>query len=192
MLCNFRTYSVAVVLAVLAGCGSSDDDDDALVCGPLVTPDVNEGGIGDFSNDPANPTEFALAPGVNSLVNGLMQGNPDYVAFTVDACDVLTGITLTDFTSNEVGNIAFVAIQSGPTFTVTPEEAPTSTSELDGFTHFSANEIGTDILALAGQEPDAIGFTTPLGPGTYTMWLNQTGAESEHTLVFNVERVLVP
>ena len=34
---------------------------------------------------------------------------------------------------------------------------------------------GTDILDDIGALPGATGFTGPLGAGTYTLWLNQTG-----------------
>ena len=48
--------------------------------------------------------------------------------------------------------------------------------DLLGWTHYSEDEIGTDILPAMGEGQGAQGFVPPLGPGTYSVWVQETGA----------------
>jgi hypothetical protein len=97
----------------------------------------------------------------------------------------------TTFLSNDpppVTPVAFIGLASGSALTmaVPAGNAPLATQEafaatLLGFSHYAASDIGNDILADIGDRnsplgnPDpTMGFTAPLGPGTYTAWTQET------------------
>lgn len=183
----------ASLIGLLSACGGSDGTTttvEPLTCGDTEATSVDEGNIGDFSNDPANPTPWTLGAGANTLRGSTSIPDNDYVAFTVGPCDTLDTITVTNFTSVGNDDRGFVALQQGSAFTVPEEEASTRIGQLFGYRHYGTADINQDILTEIGQGQGAIGFTAPLSAGTYTMWLNQTGDETQFTLVFNVNRVL--
>ena len=153
---------------------------------------MSESDVGDLSGDINAPTPFAVGPGVSTLIASTVQGDLDYATFTVGPCDILAQITVDDFTSEEGDSVAFAALQSGSVFTVPFEGGETDVSALLGFSHFGTVDIGQDILQQIGEGPGTEGFTSPLPAGDYTIWLNQTGAESEATLLFQVDRVMEP
>jgi hypothetical protein len=184
----------AMVCGLLSACGGggSGTTSEEISCGDAGAATLDEGNTGDLSNDIANPTQWALGAGANVLRASTTSGESDYVAFTVGPCDTLDSITVTDFTSTGNDNIAFTALQQGATFTIPAAEATTGSriDELLGYSHYGIANLNQDILPAIGQGQGSIGFTGPLNSGTYTMWLNQTGAETQFTLVFNVSRVL--
>ena len=205
-------------LLVLTACGSSSSDiitdavediaedtieetidetvaDTLLDCGTDQPSALSEGEIGDLSDDIDSPTPWVLGPGVNILTAGTVSTDNDYATFTVGPCDMLTGILLDDY--NSFGDeTAFIALQEGNTFTVEAETAETDGAsilgELLGYSHYGTSTIGQDILQPISEGFGAIGFTPPLDPGDYTMWLNQTGGASDFTLVLEVSRVMEP
>ncbi len=214
---RYRSLFIGIISScLLAACGSSDDDSDGdglngdsdsgVVTGDSDTgadPDavdcavdnaspLAEAALGDFSSDIENPTTWDLGPGANVLTAATSSADIDYVTVTVGPCDTLTGIDHTEYTSDAGDAAAFIAVQSGAVFTVTPETANQSIGELDGYTHYGVDTLNQNILTLAGTGAGAIGFTPPLEAGTYSFWLNQTGAEADFTLVFNVTRVVTP
>ncbi len=141
---------------------------------------------GDLSDDQANPTGvFILGEGDNQIT-AAQQGDPrdlDYFTFTVPDGFELSSIELEAYEA-EGGNLAFLGLQVGDTFTVDPF-APAADDLLGGIT-YGANEVGTDILTEIGSLPGAIGFTGSLPADNYTIWLNQTGPISEVTLNFGI------
>ena len=153
---------------------------------------MSESDVGDLSGDINAPTPFVVGPGVSTLIASTVQGDLDYATFTVGPCDILAQITVDDFTSEEGDSVAFAALQSGSVFTVPFEGGETDVSALLGFSHFGTVDIGQDILQQIGEGPGTEGFTSPLPAGDYTIWLNQTGAESEATLLFQIDRVIEP
>jgi hypothetical protein len=183
-----------VSIAMLAGCGSDSGSGapDTTVCSTASANTLEEGFSGDFSDDPAMPTRWTLGAGTNELIAGTATGDLDYASFTVGNCDALTSITVNAFSASGGDDVAFIAIQRGSTFTVTPGTADGRIDELDGFQHFGTAQLNQDILLTMGQAGGAIGFTSPLPTGTYTLWLNQVGPRSEYTLGFNVSRVSDP
>jgi hypothetical protein len=83
------------------------------------------------------------------------------------------------------GNRGFHAINAAP-----PASSPgaaTAGSFLGG-DHLDAAPPGTDLLpALADGMPAGTGFTAPLGPGTYSYLIQQTGPQiSGYSLKFVV------
>jgi hypothetical protein len=130
----------------------------------------DEGTDGDLSTDPAAPTSVTVAIGTNSVIGstvGSDQGpDRDIFTFTVPDGAALTQLLLTSFVSDD--DLAFLALQDGPVIT-----DPGSADDLLGWLHPSADFVGTDILDDIGQGAGAIGFTGPLGPGTYTLLMQQ-------------------
>jgi len=186
---KYKIYAGTLLLSLLTACGGSSNVngvEQPLVCGTGEPTPIDEGGIGDFSNDPENPRVWALAPGANNLLAGTESGDPDYVAFTVDACDTLDSITLNAFNADTGDTEVSISIQIGSTFDSDP--LANTTSELVGFASFGTALVSEDLLALAAQDTASTG----LGPGTYTLFLSNPAETAEYTLVFDVSRVLMP
>ena len=125
---------------------------------------------GDLSGDAAAPTVLVVATGTNSITGVTQTGDVDFFTITVPDGTSLAQLVLTSFESAD--DLAFLAIQSGPVITDT-----TSAASLLGWSHLSASFVGSNILDDLAAGAGAIGFTTPLGPGTYTFWMQQTGAD---------------
>ena len=201
MLNKYTLLFSILSVTLLAACSDSDDDDldssgldddDQIVCSTSQASPLDESQTQDFSNDPDAPTQWELAPGSNVLSAATGAGDVDYVSFTVDTCDMLNSITLTAYEGSGDDNIGFVALDTGATFPFVADDPNREelSAELAGFSLFGTQNISEDILALISVQEDAIGFELPLGPGTYTLWLNQTGPESTYSLDFSVDRVL--
>lgn len=183
-------FSLFLISALSACSGDSESTaSDQVVCNDLGASSVDEGFVGDFSDNPSSPTIWSLGAGANELIAGTSTGDLDYVSFTVGNCDTLDSVTVNAFSETGGDVVAFVAIQQGATFTVTPDSANDRLDELFGYRHIGPADINQDILAEMGRASGAAGFTSPLPAGTYTLWLNQLGSLSEYTLGFNVSRV---
>ena len=187
--CSVASVSVIGLLGACGGGGSSNSTVDPVVCSDAGAASIDEGNVGDFSNDPSTPTRWTLGAGANVLRASTASDDNDYIAFTIGPCDTLDTITVTDFTSTGNDNTGFLALQQGSAFTITEEEATTRISEIFGYRHYGTQDLNQDVLAETGQAQGAIGFTSPLPAGDYSLWLNQTGAETQFTLVFAVSRV---
>lgn len=140
--------------------------------------------VGDFSNNGLSPNGFALDKnGANPLSGSSQGGDKDYVTVTVQSGSWLTSLVLTSYVSND--GRAFIGMMSGPQFT----ESSTSTNvaNLMGYTHFGtgAGNVGGDLLTNMKAAPGAKGFSTPLGAGTYSFWIQQLGAKTDYTMTFN-------
>ena len=55
--------------------------------------------------------------------------------------------------------------------------------------HPGEHLLGTDILDDLGEGDGAIGFTPPLGPGTYSFWLQQV---NDPFTAYGLDFVVVP
>ena len=130
----------------------------------------DEGIDGDLSGNQSAPTVLVVDVGSNSITGVTQTGDVDFFTFTVPDGANLAQIILTSFDSAD--DLAFLAIQSGPVITDT-----TSAANLLGWVHASATFVGTNVLDDLANGAGALGFTTPLGPGTYTVWMQQTGAD---------------
>jgi hypothetical protein len=129
----------------------------------------SEGVDGDLSSNRAAPTALAVALGTNSIIGSVTSTDRDYFRITIPSGATLEQINLAAY---GVDNLAFFAIQSGMQITVDPA-APTA-APLLGYVHTGSGLVGTDILDDMGAQSDAIGFTPPLGPGDYSLWMQQT------------------
>lgn len=150
----------------------------------------DEGTDGDLSDDGTNPSGvFVLIPESDNLVIANQVGNPrdvDFFAFTVPEDFQLEALIIEDY--NSADNVAFMAIDAGATTDV--DFMNPQSSDLLGGTTYGTASIGSDILPQMGTLGGATGFTPPLPPGDYTIWLNQTGAISVVTLNLVLGEVL--
>jgi hypothetical protein len=148
---------------------------------------------GELSGDPLASTAVSFSLGEN-IVSGRVQtaaDTRDYFTFTIGAGQSLVGIFLLDYVdvaSGGNGDRGFVHIDEGATSVI--PSGGTSGSFLGG-SHldrgvFPSNTTNVlDRLALAPQ--GGVGFTTPLGPGTYTFNVQQTGPKlTAYSLGFEV------
>jgi hypothetical protein len=138
---------------------------------------------GDLSNNPLAPTILTLAPGSNDVI-GKAGGPPgsgalapfdqDFFTFTVP-----NGYELTSLDAVKVhlldptDTVAFIAIQGGSqiTYDVSPPFNGTAAGLL-GWLHVAPGDQGTNILPAMGASGfGATGFTGPLGPGQYSVWV---------------------
>jgi hypothetical protein len=154
-----RGFALALTLACFAGPASG---------APIWTESVD----GDLSGNRAAPTALAAGIGSNQVSGTTVAGDLDYFSLLIPAGATLSQIVLTNTTLSSF-DLAFLAIQSGSTFTVDPSNP--DVSQLLGWVHLRSNQVGTDILDNLAIGSGAIGFLPPLGPGTYSFWLQQTG-----------------
>jgi hypothetical protein len=138
----------------------------------------DEGVSGDLSNSGASPTNVSFVLGDN-IVSGTSGRNPagaidrDYFTFTVAPNQYLTAILLQPGTV-PIG-LSFIGIESGSQVTLDP--ATTSAAGLLGWAHYSLGDVGTDILDnMSIAANGSSGFTPPLGPGTYAVWVQEASS----------------
>ncbi|MFT3685795.1 MAG: hypothetical protein QM783_12870 [Phycisphaerales bacterium] len=158
----------------------------ALMLAPAAFADgYNESISGDLSNSAAAPTPVTLTVGGTASIIGVVGGaeNQDWITFTVPAGAQLTSITLVSYASTDAQG--FMGFQSGATFAGSPFAA----GSYAGYAHFGTgavngalpptNLIGANMLPIMADPvlaAGATGFTSPLGPGTYSMLFQQLGA----------------
>lgn len=178
-----KTHHLPLLAVLICGLISS-------ATGAVVAWD--EGISGDLSSDPGTPTRVSFATDTNT-VTGTMQAAADirdYWTFTLAPGQQLTQVLLQQYTDVDTGgegNRGFHSINLGSTSEI-PGGATIGT--FLGGNHLDLQPAGTNILAdLAGAPFGGTGFTTPLGPGSYTYLVQQTG--SEHT-GYTLDFVVVP
>lgn len=155
----------------------------------------------ELSGDGNAPTSILFTTGDN-LIEGIM-GRPggvgavdaDIWTFTIAAGYYLTGINLVSYSSDTPGTInSFMAIDDAATINTSDPSQHLSnglwTEQFDGF----GNSVPTDLLAIldAGPAFGGTGFDGPLGPGTYTFWVQETSAQIQYCIDFVVTPVPEP
>jgi MYXO-CTERM domain-containing protein len=130
----------------------------------------DEGTNGDLSNDAAAPTPIGVGFGINSIFGSSQAGDRDFFTFTVPDGGSFVSLVLTAFDSTD--DLAFLALEAGSVISDI-----TSPANLLGWLHPSATFVGTDVLDDMALGEGALGFASPLGPGTYTLWMQQTHPE---------------
>jgi len=141
-----------------------------------------EDALGDFSGNGAAPTDIGTLALGTTVVTATQQGDPrdiDYVTFTVPEGMQLSGLTGVAYEAAP-GNLAFLGIERGAVAVTDPAAADAST--LLGGLAYGHYVVSVDILDIVGSLSGAQGFDGPLGPGEYTLWLNQTGPTSTVSL----------
>jgi subtilisin-like proprotein convertase family protein len=147
----------------------------AALCASALSPGYaavvyDESASGDLSNSGLNPTPVVLAPGSNHVL-GTTGGDRDYFTVTVPAGAQLT--FLTPLPGTQVGDqLSFIGIQEGNQVTVSPNTI--TAAGLLGWGLYSPAEIGKNLLQGLGVPSNGSkGFTPPLGPGTYSFWIQE-------------------
>ncbi len=149
---------------------------------------------GDLNDTGLAPSELSFAIGSNEVLGATGRDSAgvaerDYFSFVVPAGAQLVAVNMLPSTPGDVG---FMAIQSGPqvTLAVNPPDA----TGLLGWVHYESGQIGTDLLDDMGASGGgATGFVPPLGPGTYSVWVQDTNVgEFTYGFDFVLEGVAVP
>ena len=159
------------------------------------------GALDPLSRNSAAPTQLGELGVGSNLVNGHLEaaltvGDVDIFSFTVSPGTQLDSLFVQDFSnvsSTANDSTGFLGINDAGTFPLTTAElnGGGNTDLFLGGTLFGAADLpsqgsnGTDLLARAGTFAGR-GFTAPLGPGTYTVYVQQTGPATQYTLDFEV------
>jgi hypothetical protein len=153
----------------------------------------DEGFDGDLSTNAAAPTAVGFAPGSN-IVTGTVtsSGTPadtrDYLTFDVPAGYGLFELRLLqwdDVPGGGPGNTGFNAINAGSTSFV---PGGGTIGSFLGSNHVDAFYVGLDMLAdISAPATGGTGFTVPLGAGTYSYVVQQTGTQIDaYSLNFRI------
>ena len=143
---------------------------------------------GDMSDDGLAPTSVKLIVGSNTIdgndgsKNGVV--DRDYFTIKIAQGQHLASIVLQPQTIVG-GTFSFIGVQKGKQVTVDPNG--NSPQGLLGWTHYSDADIGTDLLPAICAGTGAKGCTPPLGPGSYSFWLQELSAcQCHYRFTFNV------
>lgn len=134
---------------------------------------------GDLSGDPLIPTPISFDLGSNN-VSGSMGGADvrDYLTFTIPAGQELSELILVTYEDLDIGgpgNTGYHSFNVGPTSEI-PDGGNVG-SFLAG-DHLDPPS-GVDLLSELATNPlIGTGITAPLGSGTYTYLIQQTGIEN--------------
>jgi hypothetical protein len=150
---------------------------------------------GDASDDRFNPTTVTLGAGVNTI-RGFSGQSPtpdvhdlDYITFTV-----AEGFRLDSFVLQSAsvgGAFSFVGMQEGPIVTI-PADWYSVESPLLGWAHFGSADVDSDLLPVMAISPGSVGFSGPLGAGTYALWIMELDTSEAHTYSFGLGVTAVP
>jgi hypothetical protein len=149
-----------------------------------VFANYDEGVSGDISDDPGAPLVLQLGTGANSLRATSSAGDLEYVTVNIPEGFQLDSLNLASYNSTD--DVAFAAVQRGTVFTEFGIPSEIDVSNLLGWSHINAGQVGTNILDNIGRGAGSIGFTGALPSGDYTFWFQQTGEPSTYTVEFNV------
>ena len=129
---------------------------------------------GSLSTDRFNTTDFGtLSVGSNNMICDTQSGISKFFTFTIAEGNTLGAAILDNWISED--DLGFLGIVEGSYFDVDP--ANPDVTQLLGYVHHGDTFVGQDILPAMGQGPGSQGFTGPLGPGTYSFWIRQGGAQ---------------
>ena len=150
---------------------------------------------GELSNNQAGPTPITLSAG-NNIIAGDTTNDPldrDFFTFVVPEGFIVSDIILQDYQwgdgdqSNGNYGASYFAITEGNSFFSIDNDSAFEVSKLVDNFAAEGSEVGQDLLepgvgdAASGNNRLGSG---ELGPGTYTVWYQETGANT--TYAFNV------
>lgn len=159
---------------------------------------------GELSGNNLAPTQLGAAMlGSNTISGRVSAGDADIFNFAIPVGFRLSTIVVTSFSTSAGSANMFLSIDSGPTYEFSFEEINNQAnlpnlnlvlgSALVG-TSAGVN-VGSDILDDLGNSAAfqlGAGFTPPLPAGTYSVYIQETGAFSNYGLSFNVTAVPEP
>lgn len=147
----------------------------------------NENVFGDISDEPSAPTSLNLYHGFN-LVNATSGGGDvDILRLTIPEFHTVDSLILTGYNG---ATQSFMGLQRGAMWTA-GVGGNINPASLLGWTHFGPTAAGAGVNDnllddLATPKQGSAGFPLPLGPGVYTMLLQDTGGEVTYGMRFNV------
>ena len=132
---------------------------------------------GSLSTDRFNTTDMGtLWAGSNDVLGSTVSGISKFFTITIGEGDSWTGLIVESWESDD--DLGFLGVVTGDYFSVDP--ANPDVTQLMGYVHYGELDVGQDILPTMGMGPGSQGFTTPVGPGTYSFWVRQGGADLSH------------
>jgi hypothetical protein len=149
-----------------------------LACGFFIinAAIVYDEGSGDLSNSGLSPTGVNVSLGSNQVLGTtgrVTATDRDYFTITVAPGLQLNAIMVLPGTT--AGGTAFIGLQAGGQVTL-PTNAASAVGLL-GWWHYGASDVNTDILPqMAIPSEGSSGFSTPLGSGTYSFWIQDFNA----------------
>lgn len=162
---------------------------------PADTVVFDEARDGDASDDRFAPATVGLVAGVNTI-RGFSGQSPtpdvhdlDYVTFTVPPGFELNSFVLQS--ASVGGAFSFVGMQAGPIVTI-PADWTSIETPLLGWSHFGSADVGSDLLPVMANSPGSVGFSGPLGAGTYALWIMELDTSEPHTYSFGLGVTAVP
>jgi hypothetical protein len=155
----------------------------------------NEELFGDLSSEPTSPTPLTIVHPANFITGSVGGGDFDFVLLNVPTFHTLDAITLTSYSGPSQ---SFVGLQAGSAWTAGTGFA-INTTALMGWTHFGPAAsvlgagVGQDVFDnLATPNAGSTGFARPLGPGNYTLMVQDTGGSVAYQFRFNLTYDLRP
>ena len=149
---------------------------------------------GDLSNSGLTASAVTFGVGSN-IVQGTIGHDPtgaidrDYFTFTVGPNQFLTSLNILQGT--QTLGLSFIGLQSGTQVTLATN-APNAAGLL-GWAHYGATDVGTDILDnMSVAANGSTGFSVPLGPGSYAVWLQEISPGGSVPYAFDFEIASVP
>lgn len=150
-----------------------------LASTPALAGSWIESADGDISGNRLSPSIVNITLGNNEVTGTFGSGDVDYLRIDIPAGLQISAINVTSYSGNRV---SFVGLQAGTTFSVSPNEA--LPEDLLGYFLFGNAHLNTNILPAIAAGSGAIGFTPPLNPGNFTLWLQETGGKTGYGLNF--------
>lgn len=150
---------------------------------------IDESTTGDFSDHRFQPTSIVLDPGMTTIRgrSGISSipdvPDLDYVTFTVPAGYQLERFMLS--AASVGGAFSFVGLEAGPIVSI-PADWTNVNNPMLGWTHFGSADVGRDLLPLMAKAPGSVGFTPPLGPGLYALWIMELDTSEAHSYEFQL------
>lgn len=137
-----------------------------------------------LSSDGTLPTDLDAGPGDN-VIHGTINGyhptdGSDFFRFTLGPNWELHTITLTEY--SYAGDTTFLGIEDSDVYVT-----GLTNDQYFGYCYFGQEDLGLDLLDPMGASNG--NFTPPLGAGTYTFWVNESGPWRVYELVF---RIVIP
>ena len=163
----------------------------ALIAGTASAEVVWDESIdGSLSTDRFNTTSLgSLGVGSNEVIGTTSSGIGKFFTITIDEGTNWTGLIVENWES--VDDLGFLGVVQGDFFSVDPNNP--DVTQLMGYVHYGEADVSLDILPQMGVGPGSQGFTTPVGPGTYSFWVRQGGVDpSTWNLNFVVTEIPAP
>jgi hypothetical protein len=149
---------------------------------------------GDLSNSGLTATTVTFGVGSN-VVQGTIGHDAtgaidrDYFTFTIGPNQVLSSLNI--LAGTQTLGLSFIGLQSGTQVTLATNSA--TAAGLLGWTHYGASDVGTNILDnMSIAANGSSGFSIPLGPGSYAIWLQEISPGGSVPYAFDFQVASVP